>query len=27
VLPNFTAESEGITSVKLVDQLVATVKG
>jgi MoxR-like ATPase len=27
VLPNFTAESEGITSVRLVDQLVATVKG
>jgi MoxR-like ATPase len=27
VLPNFTAESEGITSVKLVDQLIATVKG
>jgi MoxR-like ATPase len=27
VLPNFTAESEGITSVKLVDQLLATVKG
>jgi MoxR-like ATPase len=27
VLPNFTAESEGITSVKLVDQLVASVKG
>ena len=27
VLPNFTAESEGITSVKLVDQLVSTVKG
>jgi MoxR-like ATPase len=27
VLPNFTAESEGITSVKLVDQLVAMVKG
>ncbi|MBN1204854.1 MAG: MoxR family ATPase [Myxococcaceae bacterium] len=27
VLPNFTAESEGITSVKLVDQLVALVKG
>jgi MoxR-like ATPase len=27
VLPNFTAESEGITSVKLVDQLLAQVKG
>jgi MoxR-like ATPase len=27
VLPNFTAESEGITSVKLVDQLLTTVKG
>jgi MoxR-like ATPase len=27
VLPNFTAESEGTTSVKLVDQLVALVKG
>jgi MoxR-like ATPase len=27
VLPNFTAESEGTTSVKLVDQLVASVKG
>jgi MoxR-like ATPase len=27
VLPNFTAESEGITSVKLVDQLLALVKG
>ncbi len=27
VLPNFTAESEGITAVKLVDQLVALVKG
>ncbi len=27
VLPNFTAESEGTTSVKLVDQLVSTVKG
>ncbi|HYI02123.1 MoxR family ATPase [Hyalangium sp.] len=27
VLPNFTAESEGITSVKLVDQLLSTVKG
>jgi MoxR-like ATPase len=27
VLPNFTAESEGITSVKLVDQLIALVKG
>jgi MoxR-like ATPase len=27
MLPNFTAESEGVTSVKLVDQLVATVKG
>ncbi|QSQ22677.1 MoxR family ATPase [Pyxidicoccus parkwayensis] len=27
VLPNFTAESEGITSVKLIDQLLAVVKG
>ncbi len=27
VLPNFTAESEGLTSVKLVDQLLALVKG
>ncbi|AGC48464.1 MULTISPECIES: AAA family ATPase [Myxococcus] len=27
VLPNFTAESEGITSVKLVDQLLSVVKG
>ncbi|MBZ4396252.1 MoxR family ATPase [Myxococcus sp. MISCRS1] len=27
VLPNFTAESEGITSVKLVDQLLTVVKG
>ena len=27
VLPNFTAESEGMTSVKLVDQLVSLVKG
>jgi MoxR-like ATPase len=27
VLPNFTAESEGLTSVKLVDQLVGVVKG
>lgn len=27
VLPNFAAESEGITSVKLVDQLLAQVKG
>ena len=27
VLPNFTAESEGTTSVKLVDQLLALVKG
>ena len=27
VLPNFTAESEGVTSVKLVDQLLAQVKG
>jgi MoxR-like ATPase len=27
VLPNFTAESEGLTSVKLVDQLLAAVKG
>ncbi|WP_338863472.1 MoxR family ATPase [Myxococcus stipitatus] len=27
VLPNFTAESEGITSVKLVDQLLGVVKG
>jgi MoxR-like ATPase len=27
VLPNFTAESEGTTSVKLVDQLLTTVKG
>jgi MoxR-like ATPase len=27
VLPNFTAESEGITSVKLIDQLLSVVKG
>jgi len=27
VLPNFTAESEGITSVKLIDQLLTVVKG
>jgi MoxR-like ATPase len=27
VLPNFTAESEGITSAKLVDQIVERVKG
>ncbi len=27
VLPNFTAESEGVTSVKLVDQLLTLVKG
>ena len=27
VLPNFTAESEGVTSVKLVDQLLGTVRG
>ena len=27
VLPNFTAESEGITSGKLVDQIVERVKG
>jgi MoxR-like ATPase len=27
VLPNFTAESEGVTSVKVVDQLLALVKG
>ena len=27
VLPNFTAESEGITSVKVVDQLLTVVKG
>ncbi len=27
VLPNFTAESEGITSAKLVDQIVEGVKG
>ncbi|MBZ4375852.1 MoxR family ATPase [Corallococcus interemptor] len=27
VLPNFTAESDGITSVKLIDQLLTVVKG
>ncbi|HSP77236.1 MAG TPA: MoxR family ATPase [Myxococcaceae bacterium] len=27
VLPNFTAESEGVTSAKLVDQLLTLVKG
>ena len=27
VLPNFTAESEGITSARLVDQIVEAVKG
>jgi MoxR-like ATPase len=27
VLPNFTAESEGLTSARLVEQLVAVVKG
>jgi MoxR-like ATPase len=27
VLPNFTAESEGTTSVKLIDQLLTVVKG
>jgi MoxR-like ATPase len=26
VLPNFTAESEGLTAVKLVDQIVERVK-
>ncbi len=27
ILPNFAAESEGITSTRLVEQLLALVKG